>query len=167
MSRRKRSIRHCAAGVGIGSLALLSLSGCASQSTVILETLAQSQHCPVDEAKPYWLSISSRSELPEEFQTISQSGPYWLAGIGTKPTGGYRLTIAPKATLENEQLTVNVAIEQPSGQAVTQAFTNPCLLIASSDNNFVRTLWLNDNTKQAMNVPVKPFRAPHFARHWK
>lgn len=109
-------------------------------------------------SEPYWLTVNSHNDLPAAFASTKNEGPFWLAGLGNKPTGGYSLRVAPEAKLIGSELLVETITTSPNGKVVSQAFTNPCVLLAATVNTDVtNSRWLENGSE--LNVAVEPYHA--------
>ncbi len=74
--------------------------------------------------------------------------------------------VAPKAKLQGDELQVEVTTTSPQGKIVSQAFTNPCVLLAAPmKSTIANSRWLENGRE--LSIPVQPYRAKPLQQYWQ
>lgn len=97
---------------------------------VPVSLLAEGQYCNLDRG---WRRIGAGDDLPQNLPRVDlgDDGILLLISMGTRPTGGYGITVPAQAPMEDGEVRLQVEFQVPAPDAlVTQALTSPCVLVA-------------------------------------
>ncbi len=160
-------------GVGI-----FLLTGCASPGVtnmaveeIPIQVLFSHPHCgaPIQEAQALWIDHPHQLKkhlnkhggpLPRRSShwDPAKEGCLWIK-MGIRRTGGFGLYLAkPTALVQHGQAVIIVDWRRPPpGAFVTQAITNPCLLLKVPKGGFEKILVQDQhgNIRARIKVPVK------------
>ncbi|EIT69554.1 MULTISPECIES: protease complex subunit PrcB family protein [Hydrocarboniphaga] len=86
------------------------------------------------------VSLSGDVELP--------LGPYVVADLGQRNSGGYGIAVSRQAGLKDDILVLRATVFEPSpGAASTQAITSPCSLVRLPQMNFASLRLIDQSGK--------------------